>query len=76
MQTKTWCFYPEDPRLISTLSHDLGVSEILTRVLINRGIDNKEDAKSFFSPQLSDLIDPFLLSGMDQATERIHKALN
>jgi single-stranded-DNA-specific exonuclease len=76
MKPKTWRFYPEDPHRISQLASELNILDIVSRILINRGIDNPEDAEKFLRPQLTDLTDPFLLSGMKEATERVLKALN
>jgi len=76
MKPIKWVFYPENLELISHLSKNLGVSEVVSRFLINRKIDNVQDAKTFLRPELNDLHDPFLLSGMKEATERIHTAIN
>ncbi|MEO0472470.1 MAG: single-stranded-DNA-specific exonuclease RecJ [Bacteroidota bacterium] len=46
----------------------------LAHILYRRGIHTLEDAKSFFSPQKSELHDPFLMKGMDVAVDRLLKA--
>jgi len=76
MKPKTWVFYPENKEQISTLSTDLRVSEIVSRILINRGICDLENADSFLRPTWDALLDPDLLNGMAEATDRIHKAIN
>jgi len=65
-QDKTWIFYPEDLGRIARLSSELKVSEIVARILINRGIGDLAEAQTFLRPQLSDLHDPFLLAGMEE----------
>lgn len=76
MKPKTWVFYPENPELTSTLSSELKVSEIVGRILINRGIDNSKEAGTFLRPDLNDLHDPYLMADMEPAAERIHEAIN
>ncbi len=57
------------------LSEDLGISPILCQLLVQRGITNFEQAKSFIRPQLTDLHDPFLMNDMQKAVDRLNQAL-
>lgn len=57
------------------LANELGISPILTQLLVQRGITTFDDAKKFFRPQLADLHDPFLMKDMDKAVERLNQAL-
>ncbi|MBR1468107.1 MAG: single-stranded-DNA-specific exonuclease RecJ [Bacteroidaceae bacterium] len=57
------------------LSHQLGISPILGRLLVDRGITDTKQAGKFFHPQLSDLPDPFLFRDMEIAVRRINEAL-
>ena len=50
---------------------DLAISELL----LQRGIDTFQAAKTFFRPSWSDLHDPFLMKDMDVAVARIESAL-
>ncbi len=70
----------------STLSHDqkdkkdelakeLNFDPVLVELLLNKGIETKEEARKFLYPELDDLHDPFLLPDMDKAIRRIEKAL-
>jgi single-stranded-DNA-specific exonuclease len=71
-----WTITPvTDSSTIERLSKEINVSESITRVLVHRGISSYEKAKQFFRPQLNDLHDPFLMSGMERAVERILQAL-
>jgi single-stranded-DNA-specific exonuclease len=76
MRPKAWIFYPENQAEISALSSGLGVSEIVARILINRGIRDIEEGNAFLRPQLSDLYDPNLMAGVEEAAERIRKAVS
>ena len=57
------------------LSKETGISPVLCRLLLKRGIRTATEAKKFFRPSLLDLHDPFLMDGMDDAVKRINKAL-
>lgn len=58
------------------LAQDLGVSKKIAILLIQRGIENFDQAKSFFRPSLKDLHDPFLMQDMDLAVARVEKAIS
>ena len=53
----------------------MGISPILGRLLVERGITSMVAARKFFRPQLQDLHDPFLMKDMDKAVERLNKAM-
>jgi len=57
------------------LIEDLDISTSLAKILLDRKITNFDDAKAFFRPQLSELHDPFLMKGMDDAVNRIQDAI-
>jgi len=76
--TYKWNYLPistEQTEASRQLAQDLGISPILGRLLIERGITDVPSAKKFFRPQLPDLIDPFLMKDMDVAVDRLNKAL-
>ena len=58
-----------------SLAKELGIGPILAHLLLQRGIQNFDQAKQFFRPQLSDLHDPFLMNDMDKAVARLNAAL-
>tara|TARA_B000000532_G_scaffold244255_1_gene243573 strand:- start:24355 stop:26034 length:1680 start_codon:yes stop_codon:yes gene_type:complete len=70
-----WNIQKSDSNLVKRLSEELGVNEIVSHLLVLRGVTTYNDAKKFFRPQISDLHDPFLLKGMNKAVERIQLAL-
>lgn len=57
------------------LSEKLNMSQVLTMQLVKHGITTESAAKRFFRPQLSDLINPFLMKGMDLAVDRLNDAI-
>src|ERR1700731_1585863 len=68
-------------RILEAALHDsnLKISSsalpVLADLLVGRGIDEPEAAARFLSPQLADLHDPLLLSGMKPALDRLEAAL-
>ena len=76
--THKWNYLPFTPEQTETsqrLARDLGISPILGRLLVERGITTVQAARKFFRPQLPDLHDPFLMKDMDVAVERLNTAM-
>ena len=66
---------PEQAKAAKELGDKLNISPILGQLLIHRGITTESAAKRFFRPQLSDLINPFLMKDMDLAVDRLNDAM-
>ena len=64
-----------DAENVRQLSSELGVDPVLAELLVQRGVCTFEQARSFFRPDLKDLHDPFLMTDMDKAVERVRKAV-
>ena len=64
-----------DREVVERLATHLRMSPVLTNLLVQRGIDTVEKANRFFNPQLADLHDPFLMTDMERAVERIERAV-
>ena len=60
---------------VQELQKALQVDEIIATLLVQRGIETYEQAKTFFRPSLDDLHDPYLMKDMDRAVARIEKAI-
>lgn len=75
---KRWVIIDQqDNNEIEELSNQLNnLHLVLTRLLLQRGINSKEKALDFFKPQLKLLYDPFLMKDMDKAVARIDKAID
>jgi len=67
-------YKPEKEKVIK-LQNELQVDEIIATLLLQRGIETFEQARTFFRPSLSDLHDPYLMKDMDKAVSRIEKAI-
>jgi single-stranded-DNA-specific exonuclease len=73
-----WNYQPitsEQEQRSQELAQELGISPVLGKLLLQRGITDATEAKKFFRPQLLDLHDPFLMEDMDLAVERLNKAM-
>ena len=64
-----------DPAKVEKLSAEVGIDRVLSNLLVQRGVETFEQARTFFRPSLDDLHDPFLMKDMDAAVERLHKAI-
>ena len=73
-----WNCVPPTQELIQAaqeLSKAVGISPILCKLLIERGITTKAQVQEFFNPQLNELHDPWLMEDMDKAVRRINTAI-
>lgn len=66
---------PEENKVAKDFGEKLNMSPILANLLIKRGISTESAAKRFFRPQLADLINPFLMTDMDIAVDRLNDAI-
>ncbi len=73
-----WNYTPptaSEQEAATELARKLNVSSVVARLLIGRGITTEDEARKFFRPQLHDLHDPFLMTDMDLAVERLNMAM-
>jgi single-stranded-DNA-specific exonuclease len=71
-----WTLKPKpETALVSALASQLQVDEVITTLLVQRGITTYEQARQFFRPSLADLHDPYLMKDMDKAVQRIEQAI-
>ena len=75
METKWILHQPVDKQQVDEIVKVLNIDENLATLLVQRGITNYEEAKTFFRPSLSQLHDPFLMKDMDKAVERVLRAI-
>jgi len=64
-----------DEAAVNELAAALAIDPVLSKLLVQRGIDNYDDARYFFRPDHRHLHDPFLMQDMEQAIERIEEAI-
>jgi single-stranded-DNA-specific exonuclease len=68
---KSWNILPADAECVRALQDSLGISEVLCRILVQRGIRTFDEARNFFRPSLEELHDPWLMKDMDKAVDRV-----
>ncbi len=73
---KKWGFYEIEENDIQEMVSKYGISEILARILVNRGLKEENEIKVFLEPTRNDFYDPFLLPDMEKAVDRIINAIN
>lgn len=73
---KKWIIAPE-PKTddIDELSQSININPILSKILINRGVTNYSEAKSYFRPSIEDCHDPFLMKDMSTAVDRLIQSI-
>ncbi|QYJ68750.1 single-stranded-DNA-specific exonuclease RecJ [Flavobacterium litorale] len=71
-----WTLKPKpDTDKVQHLTEALNVDATIATLLVQRGIETFEEAKTFFRPSLNDLHDPYLMRDMDKAVQRIETAV-
>ena len=66
----------ENKEQIAQLKKEIGIPEIIAKLLVERGITTFEAAKNFFRPSIESLHDPFLMEDMQKAVDRINFAID
>jgi len=72
---KEWVLLDADAEKVNAITKKLGISEIVARVLVNRGIDDVESASLFLQAKLRSLPDPGLLKNAEKASKLIVDAV-
>ena len=73
---KRWEYYEVDENIVENISKKHNISRIIAQILVNRGIVEDKEIQIFLAPTRNDFLNPFLMSGMDKATDRIIEAIN
>jgi single-stranded-DNA-specific exonuclease len=70
-----WRLQEGNDTLQELLVRELGLSPIVSRILVSRDIANMDDANRYLSPSLNDLHNPFLMQDMRRAVDRLIRAI-
>jgi single-stranded-DNA-specific exonuclease len=65
----------EEDAKAADLARATGLPPLVARLLLHRGVADAQTAQSFLSPKLTDLHDPALLPGVEQAALRLERAV-
>ena len=72
---KKWVLYEADEQKVKEISKKYELPEIIAKIIIDRGISEDKDIKTYLNPTRNDFEDPFLMPDMDIAVEQILNAL-
>ena len=73
---KKWQICQTDREKVEQIKSNYQINELLATILVNRNIVQKEDIRLFLNPTRQDFYDPFLITDMEIAIQRIIKAIN
>jgi len=73
---KRWNILKADSGKVESLQEALKISPILCELLVQRGIEDFEEARCFFRPSLDHLHAPWLMKDMRKAVTRIQEAFD
>ena len=69
-----WELKKYDIKYLTKKSSEFSKSKLITRLLLNRGIDTRKKVEKFLNMSENDLLDPFLFENMEKVVERIKVA--
>ncbi|MEN6461581.1 MAG: single-stranded-DNA-specific exonuclease RecJ, partial [Syntrophomonas sp.] len=70
-----WELKEYDHLMAEEISQNLGISMAIAILLTQRGIKSTNEAEKFLNGELEDLSDPFAITGITAAVQRIEKAI-
>ncbi len=73
---KKWQYYEQDKEIVNKIAEEHGISTLLAKILVNRGIVDSKQIKVFLEPQRHDFHNPFDMLDMEMAVNRIIEAIN
>ena len=73
---KSWKIKQADNKVVDDLAVSLGVSTSIAQLLVLRGITTFDQAKQFFRPDFSQMHNPLLMKGMQNAVDRLQQAIS
>ena len=72
---KKWEFYETDEKAVEQVKNEFGLSTLLATIIVNKGLQTKEEIEVFLNPTRNDFYDPYLMPDMQIAVDRIVKAI-
>ena len=70
-----WTTIDTDETAATALAERLGLSKVVSDLLVQRGINTSEVAEEFLRPRLAHLQNPFAMVNLEAAVERIEQAI-
>jgi len=72
---KRWTILQANPEKVNSLQQALKIHPAICKILVQRGIETFDQAKTFYRPSLTDLHDAWLMKDMEKAVARIMAAI-
>tara|TARA_B100000686_G_scaffold351652_1_gene451026 strand:+ start:583 stop:2325 length:1743 start_codon:yes stop_codon:yes gene_type:complete len=75
LNNKRWLLSESSVKTVESLVGELGESRLFSKLLVNRNVISSENARFILDSSLDKLPDPFQMTGMSKAAERIVRAI-
>lgn len=72
---KKWEYYGKEDEKVEQIQKQFGLSRLLSTILVNKGLENKDEIDVFLNPTRKDFHDPYLMPDMEIAVKRIIQAI-
>ncbi len=72
---KKWEYYGKEEEKVEKIQKEFGLSRLLSTILLNKGLETKEEIDVFLNPTRKDFHDPYLMPDMEFAVKRIIQAI-
>lgn len=70
-----WIYPKEDPQWKESIIKEFKIHPVIAQILVSRGFSSLEQIHDYLYAKLPDLYDPFLMAEMQEAVDRICKAI-
>ncbi|MBA3957288.1 MAG: single-stranded-DNA-specific exonuclease RecJ [Parachlamydiaceae bacterium] len=74
-QEPIWIYPKDDPQWKEAIIKEFKINSVIAQILVSRGFTTLEEIHDYLYAKLPDLCDPFLLSEMQIAVDRVCKAI-
>ncbi|MGE6367569.1 single-stranded DNA-binding protein [Planococcus kocurii] len=73
---KRWRLTTPDEQTVQEIQKELNLSSVLAKILVTRGLNTADAARTFMQTDATCMHDPYLMKDMDLAVERIRQAID
>ena len=73
---KKWKINDTKTDIIEKIANEFNISRLVANIIANKGLKDTKEIETFLNPTRKDFYDPFLMPDMEDAVERIVKAIN
>ena len=73
---KKWKINDTKTDIAEKIANEFNISRLVANIIANKGLKDTKEIETFLNPTRKDFYDPFLMPDMEDAVERIVKAIN